>query len=246
MNHQVVSREAWLAARRALLAEEKAMTHSRDRLAEARRALPWLRLDKPYRFTGPQGELRFADLFLGRSQLVVQHFMLGPDDQEPCVGCSFQADHVAGALLHLQHHDVAFAAVARAPIARIEQVRRRMGWGFPFVSSHGSDFNYDFQVSFTPEQMASGEMTYNFAPLTEAWGPDLPGISVFYRDPSGTLFHTYSAFGRGGEELIGAYNYLDLTPKGRNETGPRGNLTDWVRLHDSYQESPLPRPPCCG
>jgi len=246
MQHSVVSREEWLAARRALLAEEKAHTKAYDRLMAARRALPWVRLDKPYAFQGPGGRLGLGDLFRGRSQLVLQHFMLGPEDRDPCPGCSFQADHVDSARLHFEQHDLAFAAVSRAPLARIEAVKRRMGWSFPWVSSSGSDFNHDFGVSFTPAELAEGRVVYNYAPLPEPWGEEMSGVSVFYRDADGGLFHTYSTYGRGTDLLVGAYNYLDLTPKGRDETGPHFNLMDWVKLHDQYREPALPPASCCG
>ncbi len=232
--HQIVSREAWLAARRAHLLKEKELTRARDELHRQRRDLPWVRIDKEYVFDGPAGKETLADLFEDRSQLIVQHFMFGPGWKEGCVGCSFQADHIAGALMHLEHHDVSFAAVSRAPLAEIDSFRRRMGWHFHWVSSFGSDFNYDFHVSYRPEDIAGGKVDYNFG-LQDFQSEELSGISVFYKDSSGAIFHTYSAFARGDEMLIGAYNYLDMTPKGRNETGPRHNLTDWVRHHDRYE-----------
>lgn len=228
----IVSRAEWLTARQELLQEEKALTRRRDELAARRRALPWVRIDKQYVFATTHGEQTLADLFAGRSQLVVKHFMLAPGWTDGCVGCSFEADHVDGALVHLLHHDVGYVAVARAPLAEIEAFRRRMGWRFPWVSSHGNDFNFDFHVSFTPAQLAAGKVFYNYRdeaiPVEE-----LSGHSVFAKDAEGRVFHTYSAFGRGAEELLGTYMFLDLTPKGRNENG-RGNLTDWVRHHDRY------------
>ncbi|MBL6750688.1 MAG: thioredoxin family protein [Nevskia sp.] len=231
--HKVVSAEEWLVARKALLAGEKALTRARDEVSRQRRALPWLRVEKPYLFDGPGGRQTLAELFDGRSQLIVKHFMFGPGWQEGCVGCSFEVDHVEGALPHLEHHDVSYVAVSRAPLAEIEAFRRRMGWRFRWVSSYGSDFNYDFGVSFTPEALAAGEVTYNYAPCRPGI-EELSGRSVFYRDADGGIFHTYSAYGRGNEELLGTYVLLDLTPKGRNETGPRHDLTDWVRHHDRY------------
>ena len=233
MHHEIVSRDRWLEARKALLAEEKEMTRMRDRLSEKRRALPWVRIEKAYAFDTPDDQETLADLFDGRSQLIVKHFMLAPGQTDPCVGCSFEVDHIDGVLMHLQQHDVSYVAVARAPLAEIEAVKRRMSWRFRWVSSFGSDFNYDFGVSFTPEQVAGGKAVYNYdetaVPLE-----DLSGLSVFYKDESGAIFHTYSAFGRGAEEVLGAYMYLDLTPKGRNENGPNFDLTDWVRHHDRY------------
>lgn len=234
-DHAVVSREAWLAARKAFLTKEKELTRLRDRLAAERRALPWVKVDKRYIFDGPDGEVTLGELFVGRSQLVVQHFMLGPGWSEGCVGCSFTADHVDGARLHLEHHDVSFAAVSRAPLAEITAFKGRMGWRFPWVSSFRSDFNYDYRVSFTPEEIESGQIDYNYAPRD--WKTEeLAGTSVFFKNEAGDIFHTYSTYGRGDETLIGAYNYLDMTPKGRNETGPNRDLTDWVRHHDRYDD----------
>lgn len=232
--HAVVSRDEWLAARKVLLAQEKQLTYARDALSAARRALPWVKVEKAYVFDSPQGKKTLADLFDGRSQLIVKHFMLGPDWEEGCVGCSFQMDHVEAALQHIEHHDVTVVAVARAPLARIEAFKARMGWRFPWVSSAASDFNFDYNVSFTPEEMASGEVTYNFR-RDKAVSNELSGMSVFINNAAGEVFHTYSTFGRGGEEVLTSYMLLDLTPKGRNEgEGPNANLTAWVRHHDSY------------
>jgi predicted dithiol-disulfide oxidoreductase (DUF899 family) len=184
----------------------------------------------------PNGCIRvLADLFGGRSQLIIKHFMMAPGQKDPCVGCSFEVDHVEGTLIHLEHHDVSFAAVARAPIAEIEAARKRMGWRFKWVSSYNTDFNYDFNVSFTAEQIAKGEALYNYRIGTVPM-QDLSGRSVFCKSPDGEIFHTYSAFGRGGEDLLGTYVLLDITPKGRNETGPNRNMTDWVRHHDRYDQ----------
>ncbi len=233
--HEIVSREQWTIARKAFLAKEKEYTRLRDKLSAERRELPWVKVEKDYVFDTTDGKKTLADLFEGKSQLIIKHFMLAPGQKEGCVGCSFEVDQVEGALMHMRHHDVAYVAVARAPLAEIEAFRRRMGWHFPFVSSHGSDFNYDFNVSFTPEQAAGGGANYNYE-MTEVGIEDLSGLSVFYKNDAGEIFHTYSTFGRGGEETLGAYMYLDMTPKGRNEHGPNFNLGDWVRLHDRYEE----------
>lgn len=232
-DHRVVSRQSWIAERKALLAEEKRLTRMRDALSEKRRSLPWVRVEKEYVFDTPKGCKSLSDLFEGRSQLIVKHFMLAPGQKDGCVGCSFEMDHVEAALQHIEHHDVKFASVARAPLNEIEAFKRRMGWHFDWVSSHGSDFNYDFDVSFTPEQVEEGTAHYNYE-QTKVPIEDLSGFSVFYRNERGEIFHTYSAFGRGAEEVLGSYMLLDLTPKGRNETGPNFNLTDWVRHHDRY------------
>jgi predicted dithiol-disulfide oxidoreductase (DUF899 family) len=232
--HEIGSKEQWIEARRALLAQEKAWTRERDRLAERRRALPWVKVEKEYVFEGPNGRETLGELFAGRSQLIVKHFMLGPDWEEGCVGCSFQTDHFDGALPHLEHHDVTLIAVSRAPLAKIEAFRERMGWGVKWVSSQGSDFNFDYHVSFTAEDEARGEVYYNYEKRPFA-SDELSGESVFFKDADGTIFHTYSAYARGTEQLIGTYQFLDLTPKGRDET-IAGNLTDWVRHHDRYDD----------
>jgi len=232
---QVVSREEWLVARKALLAKEKQITRARDALAAERRTLPWVRIEKPYVFEGPDGRETLSELFAGRSQLFVKHFMFGPGWKEGCVGCSFEVDHIEGALLHLEHHDVTYVAVSRAPLDEIEAFRKRMGWRFKWVSSYDSDFNYDFQVSFTKEQIAAGPVYYNYE-LRDIPIGELSGESVFAQNAAGDVFHTYSAYARGAEELLGTYVCLDLTPKGRNETGPNRDLTDWVRHHDRYGE----------
>jgi len=236
MQHQVVSRSAWIDARVALLEKEKAHTRLRDQLAAERRTLPWVRVEKNYVFDSPSGKVTLAELFDGRSQLFIKHFMMGPGASTQCVGCSFEVDHVEGILTHLNNHDVTYAAVARAPIAEIEVVRNRMGWKFPWVSSFGSDFNYDFNVSYTPEQIASGRGVYNFqvAPEWAAEMEDLSGDSVFFKDETGSIYLTYATFGRGAEEFLAAYRLLDVMPKGRNENGPYYSLGDWVRPHDRY------------
>jgi predicted dithiol-disulfide oxidoreductase (DUF899 family) len=230
---RLASREEWLEARKALLDREKELTRLHDRIAAQRRALPWVKVEKPYVFDGPEGPIALAELFQGRSQLVVQHFMFGPGWREGCVGCSFSADHVDCARQHFEHNDLSFAAVSRAPYATIAAFRRRMGWRFAWVSSSGSDFNFDFAVSFTEADKARGKAFYNYE-LRDYQNDELPGTSVFARDAAGQVFHTYSAYGRGDEQLIGAYQYLDLAPKGRNENGPNFDLTDWVRHHDRY------------
>lgn len=228
----IVSPAEWLAARKQLLEKEKELTRRRDELAAERRALPWVRVDKPYSFEGPGGALSLSQLFAGRSQLVVYHFMLGPGWQEGCPSCSFLADHVDGAHLHLAARDVTFTLVSRAPYPEIARFRERMGWSLPWVSSHGSDFNRDFHVSFSREQLAAGGLYYNYEthdfPSEEA-----PGISVFSKDESGAIFHTYSTYARGGEPLIGAYYLLDMVPRGRDEEGLPWPMA-WVRHHDRY------------
>jgi predicted dithiol-disulfide oxidoreductase (DUF899 family) len=232
MQHRIVSRDEWLAARQELLRKEKEFTRLRDRLSAERRALPWVKVDKTYVFEGPDGPETLADLFGGRSQLVIKHFMFGPDWTEGCVGCSFELDHTIGALPHLLHHDVSYAVVARAPLAKTEPFRKRMGWDVKWVSSYGSDFNFDFNVSFTPEQIAGGEAFYNYR-NTDRVADEMSGRSVFFRNEAGEILHTYSSFARGGELFLGSYAFLDITPKGRDET-VNGNLTDWVRHHDRY------------
>jgi predicted dithiol-disulfide oxidoreductase (DUF899 family) len=240
MQNPVVSREEWLAARTALLAREKEFTWLRDELTEQRRALPWVKVEKIYEFDGPNGKETLSDLFAGRSRLVVKHFMFGPDWSEGCVGCSFEVDQTQGALLHIQHHDVSYAVVSRAPFSKIEAYRRRMGWPVKWVSSGDNDFNYDFHVSFTPEVIAAGTAFYNYRAGAGVID-EMSGRSVFYRNEEGEIFHTYSSFARGGEMFLNSYAFLDITPKGRNET-INGNLTDWVRHHDRYNDSAAP---CC-
>jgi predicted dithiol-disulfide oxidoreductase (DUF899 family) len=237
--HKIASREDWLAARKWLLGKERELTHLRDRLSAERRALPWVKVDKAYLFEGPGGKQTLADLFEGRSQLVVYHFMLTPGSDHVCEGCAFLADHVDAARMHFEHADLSFAAVSRAPVSQIEPVKKRMGWRFKWVSSFDSDFNYDYRVSFTPEQIAKGETDYNYGTTPYAH-VDLPGTSVFAKD-GGQVFHTYSSYSRGGELLLGAFNWLDLTPKGRNETG----TMNWVRRHDEYGQVPGEAGDCC-
>ena len=233
MEHRIVSQDEWVAARKQLLVKEKEFTRLRDRLAAERRALPWVKVEKPYVFDGPDGKGTLADLFCGHSQLIIKHFMFGPGWSEGCVGCSLGQDHVDGILVHLKHRDVSYVAVSRAPLPEIQAFKKRMGWQVKWVSSFGSDFNFDFHVSFRPEEIAKGEVYYNYE--TSKIGIDeLSGNSVFYKDVNGDVFHTYSSYGRGGEDMLGTYRFLDLVPKGRDETGPNHNLTDWVRHHDRY------------
>jgi predicted dithiol-disulfide oxidoreductase (DUF899 family) len=212
----VVSRDEWLAARKALFLKEKALTHELDALRAERRRMPWVRIDKPYRFHGPDGECGLSDLFEGRSQLAVYHFMLTPGSDHVCKGCAFVADHIDAARQHFPDADLAFAAISRAPIDRIAEVRRALGWTFPWVSSHGSDFNFDFGVSFEKEDIAAGRASFNYGtPIRKS--EDMMGASMFIRNESGDIFHTYSTFARGIENLMGAFMWLDLTPKGRHE-----------------------------
>jgi predicted dithiol-disulfide oxidoreductase (DUF899 family) len=240
-NARIVSREDWLLARQELLDQEKQLTRQRDAVSAARRALPWVRIEKEYIFDTSQGKKTLGELFDGRSQLIIYHFMWRRDLGNGCVGCSFLADHVDGANLHLAHHDVTFVAVSRAPLSMLEGYKQRMGWRFPWVSSVESGFNFDFHVSFTEEELASGEVFYNYR-MTKASIEELSGFSVFYQSPEGEVFHTYSSYGRGNEEVLGAYMYLDLTPNGRNENGPYHSLGDWVRPHDQYDRDGLVDP----
>lgn len=239
--NQVVSRDVWLEARRQLLAREKEATHLRDRVNAERLALPWVKVEKDYVFDTPAGRKTLADLFDGRSQLIVYHFMLGPDWDAGCTGCSFLADHLDGTLPHLNHHDVTLVAVSRAPLQKVEAYRKRMGWGFPWVSSFANDFNFDYHVSFSKEQLAGETVFYNFTPMESAEGYDeLPGLSAFYKDEAGNIFHTYSSYARGPEELIGTLMILDRAPKGRNENG----TMHFVRRHDEYEDAAKARS-CC-
>jgi predicted dithiol-disulfide oxidoreductase (DUF899 family) len=236
MEHPIASREEWLKARLALLEREKELTRQRDRVAAERFALPWVRIEKQYVFDGRDRRFMLSELFQGRSQLYIKHFMMAPGAQHQCVGCSLEVDHVADILPHLENHDVSYVVVARAPIEEIEAVRQRMGWKFLWVSSFGSDFNYDFNVSFKPEDVLAGHAQYNFR-LAPEWATrvqDLSGRSVFYKNETGEIFHTYSAYARGGEEALGIYGILDSMPKGRNENGPYHSLTDWARPRNMY------------
>jgi predicted dithiol-disulfide oxidoreductase (DUF899 family) len=244
---KVVSHEEWLKARRELLAAEKKFTRERDALTGRRMAMPWERVEKHYVFDTPDGKRPLAELFEGRRQLLVQHFMLGPGWEQGCPSCSFMADHTDGMNVHLQHRDVTFVAVSRAPLAEIERFRRRMGWQFKWVSSYGTDFNYDYGVSFTPEEVAKGKLQYNYS--DGQWPhphEELPGISVFCKNDSGEVFHTYSTYGRGVEVMMGTYNMLDLVPKGRDEDNLRFTM-EWVRHHDRYEPAPVAKAAgaCC-
>lgn len=239
-NPRVVSREEWVAARRKLLAKEKQLTRERDAVAAERRQLPWVKVEKKYVFDAPGGKKTLADLFEGRSQLIIYHFMFGPDWKEGCPSCSFNMDHTDGALVHLAQRDVSFAAVSRAPYSKIDAFTKRMGWKFNWVSSHGTDFNYDYQASFTPEQIAEGRVEYNFD-LVEFPSAEAPGISVFYKDQNGDIFHTYSAYARGSENTINTYNYLDYVPKGRDEDDLPFTMA-WLRHHDRYEDGYLADP----
>jgi predicted dithiol-disulfide oxidoreductase (DUF899 family) len=233
--HQIVSREDWLVARRRLLAREKEATHLRDAINAERLALPWVKVEKPYRFETPQGPKTLAELFGPRSQLIVYHFMLGPDWEAGCPGCSFLADHLDGALPHLEHHDVTLTAVSRAPLAKIEAYRKRMGWRFPWASSFESEFNFDFHVSFRAAELAGESVFYNFTDLEpEQANDELPGLSAFSRNEAGEVFHTYSSYARGPEELVGTLMILDRAPKGRNES----STMSFLRRHDEYDEAP--------
>ncbi len=230
-NHTVVSREAWLSARKALLAKEKEFTRLRDELNRQRRELPWVKVDEPYVFVGPDGKQTLAQLFGNRSQLVVYHFMFHPDWNEGCKHCSFWADHYDGPGFHLPHRDVSMVVISRAPYAKLEAFRKRMGWRFKWVSSFESDFNYDYHVSFKPEEMESGTVFYNYE-RAKPVAPEREGASVFYRDESGAVFHTYSCYARGIDMLNGTYHFLDLVPRGRDEgESPQA----WVRYHDRYE-----------
>jgi len=240
-DHEIVSRKEWLAARKALLSLEKEETKLRDKVRAERLALPWVKVDKAYTFDTPEGRKSLADLFDGRSQLVVYHFMYGPDWEAGCPGCSFLADHIDGMLPHLNHHDVTMIAVSRAPLEKLMAYRRRMGWKFPWVSSHGSDFNFDYHVSFTKEELASGKVMYNYRETpSEDAHDELPGLSAFFKDEDGTVYHTYSDYARGGEELLGTLMVLDRAPKGRNETG----TLSFVKRKDEYEDAPKTHS-CC-
>jgi len=246
--HAVVPADLWVAERKALLAREKELVHLQDEIARARRELPWERVAKDYVFDAPEGRRSLADLFEGRRQLLVQHFMFGPGWEHGCPSCSYMADHTDGMLVHLEHRDVSFAAVSRAPLAALERFRQRMGWKFRWVSSAGNDFNRDFHVSFAPEDRVEGAVYYNYG-LTRFPNTEAPGVSVFCKDDAGEVFHTYSTFGRGVEVMMGTYRLLDLVPEGRGERDVP-NKMEWVRHHDRYEPQPAKAAPaagaCCG
>jgi predicted dithiol-disulfide oxidoreductase (DUF899 family) len=228
----IVSQEEWIAARKELLKKEKESVRLRDELSVERRKLPWVKITKNYVFDAPGGTVTLADLFAGRNQLVIYHFMFGPDWQEGCPSCSFVSDHIAGAIPHLAARDVTMVMVSRAPLAKIEEFKKRMGWRFKWVSSYGSDFNTDFHVSFTKEETSQGKVDYNYT-MQEFPSAEAPGLSVFYKDGPDGVFHTYSTYGRGLEILVGTYMMLDLVPKGRDEDH-LGFPMEWVRYHDRY------------
>jgi predicted dithiol-disulfide oxidoreductase (DUF899 family) len=231
---KVVLQAEWLVARKEFLKKEKEFTRLRDELSRQRRELPWEKVEKDYVFDGPGGKETLADLFHGRSQLIIYHFMFGPGWAAGCPSCSYLADHFDGPAIHLANRDVTLAVVSRAPIAEIEAFKKRMGWKFHWASSYGSDFNYDYHVSFTPEERAKGKVDYNYR-QTEFPSEEGPGLSVFYKDASGQIFHTYSSYERGLDIFVGAYNFLDHAPKGRDEEGLAHSMA-WVRHHDKYDQ----------
>ncbi|MCC8972210.1 DUF899 domain-containing protein [Bradyrhizobium brasilense] len=240
--HMIVSREEWIAARKALMAGEKELTQAREALSRQRRELPWVKVDKDYVFDGPGGKMTLGDLFKGRPQLVVQHVMFAPEWDAACKNCSFWADGFERMVPHLAARDTTMIAISRAPLAKLAAFKARMGWTFDWVSSGESDFNYDYGVSFTQGQIDAGDAKYNYG-TTPLYGPELPGISVFFRDETGSVFHTYSTFARGLDMMNAAYHYLDLTPLGRHEEGLPYPM-DWVRLRDQYQPAPV-QASCC-
>ena len=234
---KVVSQAEWLAARKELLKKEKELTRQKDAVSAERRKLPWVKVEKNYVFDGPHGKVTLADLFEGRSQLIIYHFMFGPDWQEGCPSCSFNMDHTDGALPHLAQRNVSFAAISRAPFPKIDAFKKRMGWRFNWVSSNANDFNRDYHVAFAKEELAKGKVDYNYG-MNEFPSEEAPGISVFYKNEHGDIFHTYSAYARGTESTVGAYNYLDLVPKGRDEDSLPFTMA-WVRHHDRYVDGRL-------
>lgn len=248
MQHAIVSQAEWLTARKTLLAKEKEFTRARDALSAQRRELPWTRVDKNYVFDGPQGKEALADLFAGKSQLIIYHFMLGPGWVQGCPSCSFLADHFDGAIPHLAQRDVNFVVVSRAPFKEIEAYKKRMGWKFKWMSSYGNNFNFDFHVSFTKEEVASGQAEYNFSKGDRSGGPgeERPGLSAFIKNGD-AVFRTYSTYGRGLDIIVGTYNLLDLVPKGRDEAALPWPMA-WVRRHDEYERAPQPKAAacCCG
>jgi len=240
-NPRIVSRDEWLEARKAHLKNEKALTRMRDLVSAERRTLPWVKVEKAYVFDTPEGKQTLADLFGNNSQLVIHHFMWRHDLGQGCVSCSLEADHAEGAIVHLENHDVSYVRVSRAPLAVLEAYKKRLGWTARWVSSQANDFNFDYHVSFTKDDLAKGELYYNYQTIKDDYGFDeLPGLSVFAKDEAGDVFHTYSSYARGNEEVIGAFIYLDMTPKGRNET----EIMDWVKRRDEYAHAAKP-PSCC-
>jgi predicted dithiol-disulfide oxidoreductase (DUF899 family) len=232
-HNRIVSQEEWLAVRKQHLLKEKELTRLRDQLSAERRTLPWVKVEKNYVFDTPKGKKTLADLFDGRSQLIIYHFMFRPGWEEGCRSCSFLSDHIDGSLAHLAHRDVTLLAVSRAPLPEVEAFKKRMGWRFTWVSSYGSDFNSDYHVSFTQDDVAKGKTSYNYDLRESQSEGEAPGTSVFYQDPAGDIFHTYSSYARGLDLLVGAYNYLDLVPKGRDEDALTFAMA-WVRHHDRY------------
>ena len=230
---KIASREEWLKARTSLLAAEKEFTHQRDALSAKRRAMPWVKIDKDYVFDAPTGPVKLSDLFAGRSQLVVYHFMFAPEAEIGCKSCSFWADHFDGAIPHLNARDTSFVAISRGPIEKLQRQAKRLGWKFPWVSSGGNTFNYDFAVSFEPD--ANGEALYNYEKQKVPF-KDLQGVSIFVKDADGAIYHAYSTYGRGQDILNGAYNILDMTPKGRDEDELPYPMA-WVKLHDEYEQA---------
>ena len=243
VDHKVVSKNEWLRAHSDFLTKEKELTRLGDQLARQRRELPWARVEKEYIFQGVQGKLSLADLFDGRSQLATYHFMFGPDWKEGCPGCSYVMDHMNGAIEHLRARDVSLVAVSRGPLEQLAAFKQRMGWRFSWVSSGDCEFNRDFGVAFTQQEVASGAKAYNFG-TTVPHGEENPGLSFFYKDPSGTVFHTYSTYGRGLEAMLGTYALLDRAPKGRDEAGLPSPMA-WVRHHDKYQPTLQGAASCC-
>lgn len=232
--HKVVSQKEWLAARKELLQAEKEFTQQRDTISAKRRELPWVKVDKNYVFDGPNGKISLAELFRDNSQLIIYHFMLGPDWEQGCPSCSYLGDHFDGSLVHLNARDIAFAAVSRAPMPQIASFKQRMGWRFPWVSSNANSFNFDYHVSFTKEQMAAGKVDYNYT-MQQFPSEEAPGLSVFIKN-AGEIFHSYSTYGRGLDILLGAYNFMDMAPKGRDEDGLAFTMA-WVRHHDRYDNN---------
>jgi predicted dithiol-disulfide oxidoreductase (DUF899 family) len=231
--HKIVSHDEWIAARKAYLVEEKAFTHARDALAKRRRELPWEKVEKNYVFDTPDGRRTLAELFGSKSQLIVYHFMLGPGWEAGCPSCSFLADHFDGAVIHLAQRDVSFAVISRAPLAEIEKFKERMGWRFTWLSSFGSDFNRDYQVSASPDEKTGGKAMYNYE-ITTFPSEERPGASVFFKNEAGEVFHTYSTYGRGLDMFLGAYHFLDIAPNGRDEDSLAWSMV-WVRHHDRYE-----------
>ena len=242
MSHTVVTQNEWLAARKALLAKEKQFTQAREALAAQRRDLPWVKIDKPYAFDGPQGRETLADLFADKSQLIIYHFMLAPGWEEGCKSCSYVADHFDGAIPHLAQRDVTMLTISRAPLAEIDAYKKRMGWQFKWVSSSGNDFNYDFKVSFVDDEVGK-QGIYNFG-TTKVYGDEMPGISVFVKNKAGEVFRSYSTYARGLDNMIGTYQLLDLVPKGRDEADLPFTMS-WVKRHDEYERTPVAKAGCC-